>query len=323
MSFVRVKHILMVGLFGLLTACGGSDLDEKSAKTLYQEATQHLYAKDAQFNFKADAAVDVGIENPFLTEMKIKLEGAVDSASKRYELVPEVETPILSFKLPMLVDVKQQEFLVNPSNVIDAALMFAPQANTQLQQFRNKFVRFSPDNFEIDKSDLAEAVSVITEVAALGYLAMDEYTKVVPESSIEKLDLDATAKKHDAKAVLKVKLDKQQSKELQEHINTYLYEKVAENQKLPEEFKQAFMEGLLEASNDSGFESSQSVMYLNDKGQVTHEVSTMNYEVEGDQLSVEMKIDYSNYGNARFSIKPSKSEIVEFTEENVRMLQNM
>ena len=36
------KHLMIAGVSVLLTACGGSELDNKSAKTLYQEAVQHL-----------------------------------------------------------------------------------------------------------------------------------------------------------------------------------------------------------------------------------------------------------------------------------------
>lgn len=324
MLLSKTKYLVVAGLAALLAACGGdSELDKKSAKTLYQEATQQLYAKDAQFNFKADANIDIGIENPFLTDLKIKLTGAVDNNAQRYELVPEVETSIINFKLPVLVDAKKKELLLNPTNVIDAALMFAPQANSELQQYKNKFIRFSTSNFKIDEEDMAKVITVVSETVEIGYGAMNEFTKVLPESSINKMELNEKAKQLNAKAVLQVRLDEQQSKELQQHINTYLYEQVAANQKLPEEFKEGFLQGLLEADSDTGYESSESVLYLNDKGQIIHENDVYNYEIEGEKVSISMTIDYSNYGKASFTINPSENQIIDFTEEKMRSLQRM
>lgn len=324
MLLSKTKYLVVAGLAALLAACDGdSELDKKSAKTLYQEATQQLYAKDAQFNFKADANIDIGIENPFLTDLKIKLTGAVDNNAQRYELVPEVETSIINFKLPVLVDAKKKELLLNPTNVIDAALMFAPQANSELQQYKNKFIRFSTSNFKIDEEDMAKVITVVSETVEIGYGAMNEFTKVLPESSINKMELNEKAKQLNAKAVLQVRLDEQQSKELQQHINTYLYEQVAANQKLPEEFKEGFLQGLLEADSDTGYESSESVLYLNDKGQIIHENDVYNYEIEGEKVSISMTIDYSNYGKASFTINPSENQIIDFTEEKMRSLQRM
>lgn len=324
MLLSKTKYLVITSLAALLAACGGdSELDKKSVKTLYQEATQQLYAKDAQFNFKADANIDIGIENPFLTDLKIKLTGAVDNNAQRYELVPEVETSIINFKLPVLVDAKKKELLLNPTNIIDTALMFAPQANSELQQYKNKFIRFSTSNFKIDEEDMAKVITVVSETVEIGYGAMNEFTKVLPESSINKMELNEKAKQLNAKAVLQVRLDEQQSKELQQHINTYLYEQVAANQKLPEEFKEGFLQGLLEADSDTGYESSESVLYLNDKGQIIHENDVYNYEIEGEKVSISMTIDYSNYGKASFTINPSENQIIDFTEEKMRSLQRM
>lgn len=324
MLLSKTKYLVITSLAALLAACGvDSDLDKKSAKTLYQEATQQLYAKEAQFNFKADAKVDIGIENPFLTDLKVKLSGAVNNNAQRYELIPEVEAAIFNFKLPILVDAKKKDLLLNPTNIIDTALMFAPQANSELQQYKNKFVRFSTKNFEIDEEDMAKVITVVSEVVEMGYATMNEFTKIIPETSIEKIELNEKAKQINAKAILKVRLDEQQSKELQQHINTYLYNQVAENEKLPEEFKEGFMQGLLEANSDTGYESSESVLYLNDKGQIIHENDVFNYEIEGEKVSISMTIDYSNYGKASFTINPSENQIIDFTEEKMRSLQRM
>lgn len=321
MLLSKTKYLLVGGLAVLLAACGGSELDKKSAQDLYQQAVQHLYAKDAQYNFKADMKVKINIENPFFSDAKIKLSGAVNNSVQRYELVPELETEIFNFKLPALIDVEKQELLLDPSNVLEVLSLFALEKNTELQQYKNKFVRFSIDNFEVDESDMTEALTVFSEVVDIGYGALSELTQSVPESSIQKADLDDKAKDLGAKVVLHVKLDQQQSKELQQHMHTYMYDKIKVSSKLPEDFKEGAMEALLNTDGDTGYESSESVIYLNEKGQIIHQSDVLTFEVEGDQINIVTAVNYSNYGNAIFSINPSKDQILDFTEKDRSMLQ--
>lgn len=323
MSLTTTKYIAVASLSVLLTACGDSGLDKKSGKVLYQEAAQHLYTKDSQFNFNADFLVDIENENPMLQGLKIKLSGAANNSAQRYELIPEVQAAIFNFKLPMLIDGKKHEALFDTSSVVETALMFAPQAQSELQQYKNKFVRFSPDNFTIDEDDMAQALVVMTEALTIGGGVLNEFYQAVPESSIQKLALDDTAKQLDAKALLSVNLNKRQSKALQEHINTYMYDAVAANKKLPKDFKRGFLEALEENEVDGGYESSESMLYLNAKGQIIHEVSVFNYEIEGEEVSFNATVDYSNYGKANFTLSPKKNQIIDITEENLSAIQDM
>lgn len=323
MSFTIVKHFAVASLALLISACGDSGFDKKTGKTLYQEATQQLYADNAQYNFKADISVDTDAENPMLADLKVKLSGAVDNNAQRYELLPEVEAAVFNLKMPMRIDIKNKELLLDTSHVIDAALMFAPQAKKQLQQYKNKFIRFSPDNFKLYKDDMAEAMLIVSEVVKIGTGAMNEYIKIIPESSIEKLPLDDKAKQLGAKAVLKAKLDREQSQALQQHINTYIRDRVAANDKLSDEIKQNVLEVLVETENDSSYESSEAVIYLDSEGRIIHETNMFNYEAEGEQLNVSMTVNYSNYGKASFTITPDKDQIRNFTEEDMHALQNL
>lgn len=322
MLLVKSKTLLVGSLAVLLTACGGSELDKKSAKELYQDAAQHLYAKDAQYNFKADLKLDIGIENPFASNAKVRLSGAVNNNVQRYEFLPEIEAGMFNLKLPMLLDVKQQELVLDPSYVIDTIGMFAPQANAEIKQYKNKFVRFSVKNFEVDEADMAETMLVMTEMLGIGYGALNEFSKALPESSIQKGDLDDKAKELGAKTVLHVKLDEQQSKDIQQHINTYFYDQVKASTKLPKDVKKGLMEGFLDSKDESGYGSSESVIYLNEKGQTIRQSDELNIDVEGDKINIAMTIDYSNYGKAAFTVSPSKNDIVDFTEKNMRSLQD-
>lgn len=317
------KNLLVAGLSTLLVACGGSELDKKPAKVLYQEAVQHLYGQDAQYNFKADALVDIGIDNPFVSGLKINLSGAISNPDLRYELLPEVEAGMFSFKLPMLLDAKNKEILVNPGSVVETAMMFAPQISDSLQEYRNKFVRFSVNNFAMNEDELNQMMSVITELAEAGANAMQEVSQLIPEESIKKLALNDKAKELGAKAVLNVELNEQQSRELQQHVNGYFRDRLAANTQLPEELKQAFMEGLNEVQEDGGYESSASTLYLNDKGLPIHERAVYNYGFDGESVSISVNIDYSSHGKASFTIKPSASQILDFTEEHLNALQSM
>lgn len=320
---LTTKYLAVTSLAVLLAACGDSSLDKKTGKVLHKEAAQHLYEKDAQFNFNADFLIDVETDNPMLADLKIKLSGAVNNNAQRYELLPEVQAAIFNFKLPILIDGKKNEALFDTSSIVETALLFAPQAKSELLQYKNKFVRFSPENFTIDENEMAEAVAIASETLSIAHGALNEFYQALPESSIEKLALDDKAKQIDAKVLLNIQLDQQQSKALQKHINSYLHNTVTANEKLPTDFKQSFLSALSENQADTGYESSQVMLYLNSKGQIIHEVSAFNYDTEGEKVSISASIDYSNYGQAKFTIQPQQEQIINFTEENMRALQGM
>lgn len=315
------KHLMIAGVSVLLTACGGSELDNKSAKTLYQEAVQHLYAKDSQYNFKGEALVDIGVENPFASGLMLKIAGAVDNKQLRYEVLPEIEAGMFNVKLPIKLDINKKELLVNPSSILDTVMMFAPQAAEEAHKYRNKFIRFSPDNFTISKEDMAEVSTVVSELTMIGTQALEQASKNIPEQSIRKLELDDKAKEIGAKVIVNVELDEAQSRALQQQVNQFFRDSVAANTKLPEDFKKAFLEGMDEAQDDAGYESSSSFLYINDKGQPIHERAVFNYGFDGDSVSVSLNMDYLSFGSAKFVINPAASDIVNFTEEDLRALQ--
>ena len=322
MLLTQIKLGVIAGLAVLLTACSGSDLDNKSAKTLYQEALQQLYAQDTQFNFKANIAVDIDNDNPMLTDLKINIAGAINNTAQHYELIPKVEAAIFNFKLPVFIDGKKPEILLDISNSIDVALLFVPQAQNELKQYRNKFIRFSPDNFDIDEEKMAQAVTIFSQVTKIGYAAIEQYTQAVPESSMEKLALDDKAKQLNAKTVLKLTLDQQQARKIQKHLNNYIYQQVSDNGALPADFKTEFLQALQSDELDSGFKSAESVLYLNDQGQVIHDINTFNYDIEDEPVSISMTVDYSNYDKADFSLSPRQDQIIELNEENIRALEH-
>lgn len=321
MSFTKVKYSALVGLTVLLTACGDSESETKSAKTLLQETSEYMYSDTAQFNFNANVLVDSETENPILSDLKITIAGAANNSAQRYEITPKVEAAVFNFTLPILLDFKKKKALIDPNKVLETIAMFAPQAQAELNQYKNKFIRFSPDNFKIDENEMTEAMTFASEAIEIGSGAMTEYMQNIPESSVTKLALNEKAKQLGAKTVLNVKLDSQQIKVLQEQLNTYLRDKVTANDKLPEEFKEAFLQGLTEAVNDSGSESAESVLYLNNKGQLVQQNDVLKYVIEGEKINVNVTIDYSNYGKANFTINPSKDQIVDFSEETMRSMQ--
>lgn len=322
MSF-RAKSLVAASLAVILSACSDSSLENKTGKALYQEAAQQLYADKTQYNFKADFLINADTSNPMLNDLAIKLSGAADNSNRRYEFTPEVQAAIFTFKLPMLLDGKKNEALLDTSSVLDTALLFAPQAQQEIQQYKNKFIRFSPDNFSIEENELAEAMVIVSEVLNIAHGTLNEFYQAIPESSIEKRALDAKAKEIGAKVLLNIKLDQQQSKVLQQHINGYLQSVITANEKLPENFKEEFLSAFNESQNDNGYENSEVMMYLNEKGQVIHEINTMNYEVDGETISIRANIDYSNYGKANFTIQPKPEQIINFTAEHMQALQNL
>lgn len=328
MQLTQVKYFLLACIAVLLTACDdsgldNSGLDKKPGGTLYREATQQLYAQDAQFNFTAHITLNTEAENTTLNELQVKVSGAVNNISQRYELIPEIKAAVFNVKLPILIDRKNKEILLNTRQIVDAALILMPQTKDKLLLYKNRFIRLSPNNFKLNENNMTQAITVASEAVVIGSAVLHELFKSVPEASIQKLELDGKAKQIAAQAVLKVSLDQQQSKILQKHISTYIYHQIATNKELSEELKNELMQTLLTANNNSGYESSESVLYLNKQGQIMHERNVFNYAVNGDKISVRMIIDYSNYHHASFSINPRKNQIIEFTEENMRSLQAM
>ena len=86
MLLSKTKYLLVGGLAVLLAACGGSELDKKSAQDLYQQAVQHLYAKDAQYNFKADMKVKINIETKNVLQREGLIGGVrVDFSNTDYD----------------------------------------------------------------------------------------------------------------------------------------------------------------------------------------------------------------------------------------------
>lgn len=328
MLLTPVRYVLLAAITVLLTACGDSglgdsELDKKSAEALYREATQQLYAQNAQFNFTAHIALDTEAENPTFSQLNIKVSGAVNNISQRYELIPEITAAVFTIKLPVLIDRKSQEVLLNTSQLIDAALILMPQTKDKLLLYKNKFIRLRSNNFKPNESHMAQAITIASEAAVIDSGTLHELFNSVPKASIQKLELDDKAGQIDAQAVLKITLDQQQSKRLQKHISTYIYHQVAANKELSEDCKKELIQTLLAADHNSDYQSSESVIYLNKQGQIMHERNVFNYDIAGEKISVRMIIDYSNYHNASFRIHPRKDQILEFTEENMRALQPM
>lgn len=324
MRLINFKTAAFVAMTTLLTACGGGDsgLDKKSAKELFQEASQHFYAPNAQYNFSSVAKIYTTVDNPFTDELKLKINGAIDNKAMRYEIRPEVEAGMINVKLPMLIDIKKQEVMIDPANVVDTIGMFTPDAARDLAKYKGKHVRFSLKNFDVNAKDLEAAMTIISETTKIAVGALNEFNAHIPESSIKKLDLDSKAKELNAKAKIRVDLDAEQSKELQRKVNAYFIAEVQRNEHFPADFKRDFNDAMLENDlMDSGIENTSSVMYLNDKGQVIHSQDTYNFSVENDSVSMTMTTDYSNYGKPEFKVAPKAADIVEFTQQDVAKIR--
>src|SRR5690606_10388010 len=154
------------------TACGDSglgdsELDKKSAEALYREATQQLYAQDAQFNFTAHIALDTEAENPTFNQLNIKVSGAVNNISQRYELIPEIKAAVFTVKQPALIDRKSQDVLLNTSQLVDAALILMPQTKDKLLLYKNKFIRLRSINFKLNEKHVAHAITIASEAVVI------------------------------------------------------------------------------------------------------------------------------------------------------------
>lgn len=321
MRFVKLKMAALLAFGVLLTACGGSEPEEKSAKELYQHASKLLYADNARYNFSSDIKISTTVENPFTEGLKLTINGAIDNKELRYELRPEIEAAIISLKMPMLLDAKKKQLILDPSNIVDTIGMFVPDAAQQLAKYKGKHVRFSLSNFDVDTSEMEEVMVVFAELLRIGTGAINQFYTLVPDSSIQKLELDSKAKELKATAKIRVDLDSAQSRELQRQINAYFIAEVEKSEVLPAEFKEDFVEAMHDIdSYDNGVENSSSVMYINAKGQAVHSQETYNFNVDNDSLSMTMATDYSNYDKPEFKIAPKESDIMDITQQDLEQL---
>lgn len=323
MRISKLKATLMLTISALLVACGGGeDLSKKSAKELYQSAFSQLYADNSQFNFSSKAKIFTNVENPFTDNLELVITGAVDNKTGRYEIIPQVDAGIIKVNLPILLDVKKKELIVNPGDIVDTVGMFAPEVGAKLAKYKGKHVRLQLANFDIDAGDLEKATLIFTETLSISKGALDEFNQNIAQESIKKLELDSKGKEIGAKVKLRIDLDAAQSKELQLKVNAYFVDQVNKNKNFPEEFKQGFTEAMAEIDvNDNGMENSSSVMYLNDKGQLIHSQDTYNFIVDEQSVSIQMNTDYSNHGKVNFTVAPKAGDIIDITKQDIEEMQ--
>ena len=322
MRFVKLKMAALLALGVLLTACGGAEQEEKSARELYQQASELLYADNARYNFSSDMKIGTTVANPFTEELRLTLNGAIDNKELRYELRPEVEAGVFSVKMPLLLDAGKKQLVLDPSNLVDTVGMFVPDAAQQLAKYRGKHVRFSLSNFDVDSGEMEEVMLVFAELLRIGTGALNQFYTLVPDSSIQKLELDSKAKELKATAKIRVDLDSAQSRELQRQINAYFIAEVEKSQVLPAECKVDFVEAMQDIdSYDNGVENSSSIMYINASGQLVHGQETYNFNVEDESATLIMTTDYSNYGKPEFKIAPKESDIIEITQQELEQFR--
>lgn len=317
------KTLLASGLALLLTACGGSDVDKKPAKQIYEEASTHLYADNAQYNFAADVRLDGGEAEPMLANVKITINGAMDNAKGRLEMTPEVKAAMFQVSLPMSLDFKQKQLMFDPATLIEAAQMFAPGDTSALNRYNGKFIRIQPDNFSLDneqKEQLDKALKMLDEGFSLFSQTQQESIALVEDRHFRKLELDDFAKQNKSAAVIHFSMSAEDQLEHSRKVAKLLTSKV-ENSANFAEFKDDVIEVIDDVLGEGAGEAVGTTLYINGKGQITHMKGQSTQNIDGKQLKLDMKIDLSNYGKAKFNIAPKASDIIDLNEEEIMRLQ--
>ncbi len=326
MKFSFNKTLIASGLALLLTACGGSAPDDKPAKQLYEEASNHLYAPNTQYNFSADVRLDGAEFEPMIKNAKITVSGAVDNAKGRVELIPEVKAAMFQVRLPISLDFKKKQLLLDPSNLLEAAQMFLPDASA-LDSYAGKYVRLQPGNFELDteqQQQLNKALAMLDEGFDLFMDVQKESIATMDEKHFEKLALDDYAKQNNASAVVRVQMSAEEQKAHETAMIKSIMNRIENNQKFAEyrdDIKTALEAVYEESLNGEGSGEVDTLLYLDKKGQIIHVVSDTVQMVEGSAVKINIKMDVNNYGKAKFELTPKESDIIDFNEQEAMRLQ--
>lgn len=317
-----LKFALPAALALLLTACG-QEAEKKSAKTLYLEGYQQLTAPTAQYNFNADIKLDGGQFEPMLANIKLQLNGAVDMAGKQFEVTPEVKAAMFQIKLPMSIDLKQEHIVIDPADIISAMQMFQPDAASLVERYQNKFVRLKKSSLQLDEEqqqELETAFDAARQIFEIAFDVAEKASQELPESSFQLQDLGET-KQAEVKTAISLVLSPEQRKDFERAMLSQFRERLQQST-IADEIKAQIIAGLEEAETlDSPNEQVDSIVYLNDKGQVIRVNDRYTYVIEGKQAFMDVNVAFTQYGQAKFSIAPAVADIIDLDEEEIATVQ--
>lgn len=318
-----LKFALPAALAMLLTACG-QEAEKKSAKTLYLEGYQQLTAPTAQYNFNADIKLDGSQFEAMLADVKLSLNGAVDMAGKKFEVTPEVKAAMFQIRLPISLDLKQEHIIIDPVDIISAMQMFQPDAAGVVERYKNKFIRLKKSNLELDEEQQQELDTALDAAGQIFEIAFDVAEKAsqdLPESSFQLKELGESGKQSDVSTAISLVLSAEQRQEFERAILVQFRERLQAST-VADEIKQQILAGLEEAETmDRPEEAVDSVVYLNAKGQVVRVNDRYTYLIEGKQAFMDVNVAFSQYGQAKFSIAPVATDIIDIDEEEIATVQ--
>lgn len=320
----RLKLVVPVALSLLLAACG-QEAEKKSAKTLYLEGYQQLSAPSAQYNFNADIKLDGHQLEPMLADVKLTLKGAADIERKKFEIIPEVKAAMFQITLPLSLDLKQQHLMLDPSDIISAMQMFQPGASGVVERYKNKYVRLQKASFKLDEEQQQEvdsALGVAGEVLDIVFDVAEKVSQDLPESSFQLQELGDSGKHAGAVTAVTLTLTAEQRKKLEDDMYIQVRQRITESDSIPDEIKENIIVAMEEAkAAEQVQENTDSIIYLNDKGQIVRINDRYAYTVEGKQALVDLHVVLSNYGQAQFVITPPEERIIDLDEEEIAIIQ--
>lgn len=323
MKISFAKTLFASSLVLLLTACGDSTFDKKTAKQLYQEGASQLYSAKAQYNFNADLKIAGEEINPMLANLKVRVNGAFDNAKGQLELVPEFKAAMIQGRLPLQLNLKSQQLLLDPTDLVAAIQMFVPAGTSVLNRYAGKYIRFQPKNFSLDteqKQQLNEVLGMVDTGISVLMDVQDESIASLPDKHFKKLELDDYAKNNQARAVIHFSMTAEESMQHSQKMAQAILKRI-ENEEKFAEFKDEFATTINTALSENLGESVDTTLYINEKGQITHMKGLGQVDVEGEKVKFQMLINLTNYGKATFSMQPDSSQIIDFNEDEIVRLQ--
>lgn len=318
-----LKFAVPAALALLLAACG-QEAEKKSAKTLYLEGYQHLTAPTAQYNFNADIKLDGSQFEDMLADVKLSLNGAVDIAGKKFEVTPEVKAAMFQIKLPISLNLKQEHIVIDPADIISAMQMFQPDAAGLVERYKNKFIRLQKSSLKMDEEQQQELDTALTAAGEIFEIAFDVAQKAsqdLPENSFQLKDMGDSGKQAGALTAISLVLSAEQRQDFERTVLSQFRQRLQASS-IADEIKQQIIAGLEEAeTTDRPHEAVDSIVYLNDKGQVVRVNDRYTYVVEGKQAQMDVNVAFSQYGQAKFVITPAADNIIDIDEDEIALVQ--
>ena len=321
----RFLSVLGLGIY--LAACSQLPDKNQSAKDLYFDGFRQLRSPQAQFNFNASFKFDNTVKD-LPPDTRITINGAVDNAKQKYELMPEIKAGVIQVRLPLSMDVKEKSLLIDPADLIATLQMAMPEAAPLVERYSGKFVELNLASLDLDEDteQMTESMlQAMDEIVKVAFDAAETAGQEMSESSFQMQPVEKSAHTNGISQAVNLTLDEVQYQAMQVRTRELFLEaiKVSSNinDSLKEPLLQTMQEELADKSELGGH--GNSTAYFDNKGRILRLQDSYSALIDGQKTRFSMDVAFSNYGKARFEMQPMADQVIQLDEEEIEMLKEL